>query len=58
MKSIQKVVLIGSGNVATQLGLALAEKGFDILQVYSKTQAHANELAKKLNSSPTNQINT
>ncbi len=57
MKSIQKVILIGSGNVATQLGLALAEKGFDILQIYSKTHAHANELAKKLNSSPTNQIN-
>lgn len=57
MKSIQKVVLIGSGNVATQLGLALDEKGFDILQVYSQTHAHANELAKKLNSLPTNQIN-
>ncbi|MFN2394845.1 MAG: Rossmann-like and DUF2520 domain-containing protein [Bacteroidales bacterium] len=56
MESIKKVVLIGSGNVATQMGLALAEKSFDILQVYSQTLTHADELAKKLNSSPINQI--
>ena len=48
---IQKIVLIGAGNVATQLGSALFEAGYPILQVYSPTQKSASLLAKKLSAS-------
>ncbi|MBL0063643.1 MAG: DUF2520 domain-containing protein [Bacteroidetes bacterium] len=43
-----KVVLIGSGNVATHLGTALNKSGHTILQVYSPTTLHASKLAKSL----------
>lgn len=43
-----KIVMIGSGNLATQLSLALSDAGQHILQVFSKTEAHARELAGKL----------
>lgn len=43
-----KVVLIGSGNVATHLGTALYKSGHTILQVYSPTTLHAKRLAKSL----------
>ena len=42
------VVLIGAGNVATCLGLALQEHGYTIRQVVSKTSASARKLAGKL----------
>jgi len=44
-----KVVLIGSGSVATHLGLALQAKGCTISQVYSRNVLNAETLAKKLN---------
>lgn len=40
-----KIVIIGSGNLATQLSLALKESGEDIAQVYSRTESHAKTLA-------------
>jgi predicted short-subunit dehydrogenase-like oxidoreductase (DUF2520 family) len=43
--NLPSVVLIGSGNVATQLGLELKEKGFAIAQVYSPKSSHASKLA-------------
>jgi predicted short-subunit dehydrogenase-like oxidoreductase (DUF2520 family) len=43
-----KIVLVGAGNVATQLGMALQEKGFPIVQVYSRTPASAGILGNKL----------
>ena len=43
-----KIVFIGSGNLATQLGLALNEAGQQIVQVFSRTEEHASELATKL----------
>ena len=46
-----EVVLIGSGSVATHLGLALQAKGFTISQVYSRNAANAEILATKLNTS-------
>jgi predicted short-subunit dehydrogenase-like oxidoreductase (DUF2520 family) len=49
--STHKVVLLGAGNVATQLGKALHENGYLISQVYSPTKKSANTLAKKLKSS-------
>jgi len=46
-----EVVLIGSGSVATHLGLALQAKGFTIRQVYSRNVSNAEILSKKLNAS-------
>jgi len=52
-----KIVLIGAGNVATQLGLSLSKKGVTITQVYNRTLAGAQQLANKLNTRATNSIN-
>ncbi len=46
---IRNIVLIGSGKLATQLGMGLAKKGFNIRQVYSKTEENAEVLAEQLN---------
>jgi predicted short-subunit dehydrogenase-like oxidoreductase (DUF2520 family) len=54
--TIPKIVLIGSGNMATRLGLELKAKELAIQQVYSPTIEHASELAKQLNASSTNQL--
>ena len=43
-----RIVLIGSGNLGTQLGLALAEKEHRIIQVFSMTEDNASELAANL----------
>ena len=43
-----RIVIIGSGNLATQLSLALRDAGKDIVQVFSRTEAHAKELAEKI----------
>jgi predicted short-subunit dehydrogenase-like oxidoreductase (DUF2520 family) len=43
-----KLVLIGAGNVATHLGKAFKKAGHEILQVYSRSEASAKDLAKKL----------
>jgi len=43
-----KLVLIGAGNVANQLGIAFEKSGHTVKQVYSRTQASAKSLAKKL----------
>ena len=45
------IVLIGAGNLATNLGKALVNKGFTIAQVYSRTLESAKSLALALNSS-------
>lgn len=50
--SLQKIILIGAGNVATQLGTALHKRGYEILQVYSQTGKSAQTLAKKVNAQP------
>lgn len=51
-----KVVLIGAGNLATNLGKALLKAGHDILQVYSRTMQHAEELATTIGGAPTDNI--
>jgi predicted short-subunit dehydrogenase-like oxidoreductase (DUF2520 family) len=43
-----RVILLGSGNVATNLGEALKEADAEIVQVYSRNKANAKVLAKKL----------
>lgn len=42
------IVLIGAGNVATHLGAALRRAGYDVKQVYSRTEASARTLAERL----------
>lgn len=55
MKIIRfKIVIIGAGNVATQLGLALKKSKHTIIQVYSKHKSSASNLAKSLNCDYTN----
>lgn len=45
---ITKIVLIGAGNVATHLGKALQKLNFEIVQVYSRTNASAKKLGTQL----------
>ena len=45
---IEKVTLVGAGNLATQLGKALKMAGVSISQVYSRTEKSASELANLL----------
>ncbi|NDW09243.1 Rossmann-like and DUF2520 domain-containing protein [Dysgonomonas sp. 520] len=44
-----RVVLIGAGNLATQLALALSDKSVEIVQVYSRTVESAKTLADMIN---------
>ena len=48
-----KVVIIGSGNVATVLGRLIKRSGHTIIQVYSREIIHANLLAAELQCSAT-----
>lgn len=43
-----KVVIIGSGNVATVLGRKMKENGIDIVQIISQNYSHASELGNAL----------
>jgi predicted short-subunit dehydrogenase-like oxidoreductase (DUF2520 family) len=49
MKEIQSIVILGSGNVATHLGLAFHQAGIKIIQVFSRNLSHAEELARIIN---------
>ena len=51
-----KIVIIGAGNVGTQLGRAFREKDFPVVQVYSRTLSSAETLGKKLQTNYTNQL--
>ena len=44
----KRIVLIGAGNVATHLGVALKRAGQEVMQVYSRTEASASALAERL----------
>jgi predicted short-subunit dehydrogenase-like oxidoreductase (DUF2520 family) len=44
-----KIVLIGSGRVAWQLGKRMKSKGLSVVQVISRTPEHAGELGEALN---------
>ena len=51
---MMKIVLIGSGNVASHLGKAMSSlNGYPIAQIFSKTKVHARKLAEKLSCSYT-----
>lgn len=48
MATNNRIALIGAGNVATHLGVALQKAGWNIVQVYSRTEASASGLANRL----------
>ena len=48
--------MIGAGNVATHLTMALHKAGHSIKQVYSRTEKSAKELAKKVDSKATSSV--
>lgn len=50
------IVYIGAGNVATHLSKALQQKGFQLLQVYSRTASSARMLANALQCDWTTQL--
>lgn len=50
------VVLVGAGNVATQLGRSLKKSGVQIKQVYSLHVKKAQTLARQLNAPATNKL--
>ena len=54
---MKDIILIGSGNVSTHLGLSLVRQGYRIKQVWSKQLINANILAEKLNSTSTDNLN-
>ncbi|MDH6353910.1 putative short-subunit dehydrogenase-like oxidoreductase (DUF2520 family) [Dysgonomonas sp. PH5-45] len=51
-----KIVLIGAGNLATQLASALTAASHQIVQIYSRTKESAQALAEKTNTSFTTDI--
>ena len=53
---IENVVIIGAGNLATQLALTLFEKGIQVKQIYSRKIESATELAGKVNAKFTNDL--
>ena len=48
-----KISLIGSGNLATNIGVALFNSGNKVVQVYSRTISNAESLADRIGSPPT-----
>lgn len=52
-----KIVFIGSGNLATQLGKAISsKKGFEIVQIYSRTLQNAQSLAELVGAQAINDV--
>lgn len=52
------IVIIGAGNVATHLSQSLQNAGFNIEQIYSRTESSAKTLANKLKCAYTTEIYT
>ena len=46
--SIQRIAIIGAGNIATHLAIALHEAGYVISQIYSRTEVSARTLAERI----------
>jgi len=53
---IKKITIIGSGNIANQMGFALYNAGIKIQQIFSRNQKTGTELANKLNTVLINDI--
>ncbi len=52
----QRIVLVGAGNLATNLGHALMQSGHTVAQVYSRTEESATALADRLHCAATTAI--
>jgi len=52
------VVIIGAGNVATHIALALKKAGYSIKKIYSQTEKSAKNLAKKIDTPYTTRLET
>lgn len=52
-----KITILGSGNVATHLALALRQAGHQIVQIWSRDFDHAEQLAELVYAEPTNRLN-
>ena len=50
------IVLVGAGNLATNLGLALIRSGHRVCQVYSRTMASAQTLAEEIGAQPVTEV--
>ncbi len=55
---VQKVCFIGAGKLATQLSKAMRMVGYDIVQIYSRTEESAKSLAKDLQCAYTTNVDT
>ncbi len=53
-----RVCMIGAGNLATRLGIALSEKGHQVVMVWSQTSKRASKLAAILNCPYSIEINS
>jgi len=53
---IENIVIIGAGNLATQLALALHERGIRVKQIYSRSTDSARELAEKVSAAYTTDL--
>lgn len=56
MDSIQNIVFIGAGNVATQLALTFKNAGVEILQIFSRSESSACELAERVEAKHTTDL--
>ncbi len=56
MQSIEKIVIIGAGNLAVNLAVALHNNGLQVLQVVNRTLSNAMLLAEKVNASYTDNV--
>ncbi len=55
MKLLNKIRIVGAGNVANQLAISLAENGFPIDLIYNRTLSKAQSIAKKINAKASNE---
>ena len=53
---MKNIILIGSGNVATNLGVTLKKRGYNIIQVWSNKFENAKILANKIDSNPVDNL--
>jgi len=57
LNKISNIVFIGAGNLATNLAIALFNKNFNIIQIYSRTIISAKNLALKVKADYTDNLN-
>lgn len=52
----ESAVILGAGNLAASLAIAIKNAGIHVLQVYSRTLEHAQQLALKVGAEPINSL--